>query len=69
VKWCLVVIYNPPNTDEVADHVRLMSVLTYCGGLNEKSPHSLGHLDSWVLVGGTVWRHLGGMALLKEECH
>lgn len=30
-------------------------------------PHSLGHLNTGFLVGSTVWKGLGGVALL-EEC-
>ena len=41
----------------------------YCIVLDEKGPHRLIHLNSWSLVGGTIWEGLEGVALLEEVCY
>ena len=33
--------------------------VTKCGGLNEKCPRTLRHLDTWSPVGGTIWGDYG----------
>ena len=43
--------------------------LIYCGDLSENGPHRLVRLNAWSLVGGTVWKGLGGVALLEDLCH
>ena len=47
----------------------LSTMNTYCGGLNEGSPHRLIGLSAWLSGGGTVPGGLGDVALLKEGCH
>lgn len=33
------------------------------------APHSFGHLNAWSPVGSTVWKGLGGVALLEKVCY
>ena len=40
-----------------------------CGCLNENSPHGLIYFNALIPVSGTVWKGLGGVALLEEMCH
>lgn len=37
----------------------------HCGGLNEIVPYTLGHLNSWLQVGGAIWVGLGDVTLLE----
>lgn len=38
-------------------------------GLHENLLHELIDLNTWSLIGGTVWEDLRGVALLEEICH
>lgn len=38
----------------------------HCDGLNDNGPHRCIYLNAWSAVGGTVWRGLGGVALVEE---
>jgi len=38
------------------------------GDLNENDPHRLIYSNAWFLLGGTIWRGLGGVASLGEVC-
>lgn len=40
-----------------------------CADLNLHGSHRLRYLNMWCLVGGTDWKGLEGVALLKEVCH
>lgn len=43
-----------------------------CCGLNEMSLHSLGHLNTRILIGGAVWICLGCVACWRKydtHCH
>ena len=37
--------------------------------MNENGPHTLIYLNVWSSVGGTVWKELGGVALLEKVGH
>jgi hypothetical protein len=39
------------------------------GGLNGNGPYRLIYLNTWSLIGETVWEGKGGVALLGEVCH
>jgi hypothetical protein len=40
-----------------------------CGGLNENGPQRFIHLNTWSLVGGSIWEVLEDIALLEEVCN
>ena len=45
----------------------MLVVNSHCG-LNENDPHRLIYLNAWSPVGGTIWKGLGGVALLEKMC-
>jgi hypothetical protein len=47
---------------------KYLNPLSHFGGLNENAPQRLIYLNTWSLVGVTIWEGLGDMALLIEVC-
>lgn len=63
-KWIESSVYTwKINTRDISDPekeknsvlVFSLSLKGICGGLNEKVPHGLCHLNTWFPGGGTVW--------------
>lgn len=38
-------------------------------GLNKNDPHRFICLNTWSPVAGTIWKGLGGVALMEQICH
>jgi hypothetical protein len=45
----------------------LLLFKAHCEGLNENGLQRVMYLNTWPLVGGTVWEELGGVASLEEN--
>lgn len=39
-----------------------------CGSLNKNDTHRPIYLTIWPLIAGTVWKGLGGLAMVEEVC-